>query len=184
MTEEMNEKEEVNEETTDGQPPKEQQEKPEEKAGKKEKKDAAKKEIAKLREELEAQKDAYLRLLAEYDNFRRRSAKEREDAYTDAYADAVKQILPIADNLERSLQFADSEQVVQGVRMTYGNFQKALESMGISEIECKTFDPNFHNAVMHVEDEAYGESEILEVFEKGYKKNDKVIRYAMVKVAN
>lgn len=99
MTEEMNEKEEVKEETTDGQPPKEQQEKPEEKAGKKEKKDAAKKEIAKLREELEAQKDAYLRLLAEYDNFRRRSAKEREDAYTDAYADAVKQILPIADNI-------------------------------------------------------------------------------------
>ena len=99
-----------------------------------------------------------------------------------AYADAVKQILPIADNLERALQFADSEQVVQGVRMTYGNFQKALESMGISEIECKTFDPNFHNAVMHVEDEAYGESEILEVFEKGYKKNDKVIRLSLIHI--
>ena len=152
--------------------------------GKKEKKDTAKKEIAKLKEELEAQKDTYLRLLAEYDNYRRRSAKEREDTYADAYADAIKQILPMADNLERALQFADSDKVVEGVRMTYNHFQKALETMGIEEIECKTFDPNFHNAVMHIEDEAYGESEIVEVFERGYKKNDKVIRYAMVKVAN
>ena len=187
MTEEKNELQDQ-EPVTEKQPPEvvaDTPEKAEDKTnGKKEKKDTAKKEIAKLKEELEAQKDTYLRLLAEYDNYRRRSAKEREDTYADAYADAIKQILPMADNLERALQFADSDKVVEGVRMTYNHFQKALETMGIEEIECKTFDPNFHNAVMHIEDEAYGESEIVEVFERGYKKNDKVIRYAMVKVAN
>ena len=154
---------------------------------KKQKKDTNKKEAkesAKLKEELVAQKDAYLRLAAEYDNYRRRSMKEREDTYADAYADVIKQVLPIADNLERALKYADSDKVVEGVQMTYNKFLQTLSNMGIEEIECTSFDPNFHNAVMHVEDEARGESEIVEVFEKGYKKGDKVIRYAMVKVAN
>lgn len=148
------------------------------------KESAAKKEITKLKEELDAQKDAYLRLAAEYDNYRRRTAKEREDTYAEAYADALKALLPTADNLERALRFPDSDKVVEGVQMTYNKLQQSLASLGIEEIPCESFDPNFHNAVMHIEDEAYGESQIVEVFEKGYKKGDRVIRYAMVKVAN
>lgn len=150
----------------------------------KKKKDTSKKECAKLKEEIDKQKDAYMRLAAEYDNYRKRTQKEKEEIYTDAIADALKQILPVVDNLERALKFTDGGKVVEGVRMTYDKFEKVLADMGVEEIECKTFDPNFHNAVMHIEDEAYGESEIVECFEKGYKKGDKVIRYAMVKVAN
>lgn len=150
----------------------------------KKKKDSSKKECAKLKEEIDKQKDAYMRLAAEYDNYRKRTQKEKEEIYTDAIADALKQILPVVDNLERALKFTDGDKVVEGVRMTYDKFEKVLADMGVEEIECKTFDPNFHNAVMHVEDEAYGDSEIVECFEKGYKKGDKVIRYAMVKVAN
>ena len=150
----------------------------------KKKKDASKKECAKLKEEIEKQKDAYMRLAAEYDNYRKRTQKEKEEIYTDAISDALKQILPVVDNLERALKYGEGDKVVEGVKMTYDKFEKVLSDMGVEEIECKTFDPNYHNAVMHIEDEAYGESEIVECFEKGYKKGDKVIRYAMVKVAN
>ena len=145
-----------------------------------------KKDCARLEEELAKQKDAYLRLAAEYDNFRRRSQAEREATYSDAYADALKALLPTADNLERALKYSsgDPAKVVEGVEMTYNKLQQALQGLGITEIECGTFDPNLHNAVMHVEDEAYGEGEIVEVFEKGYKKGERIIRYAMVKVAN
>ena len=160
------------------------EEKAEVKEKKPKKESASKKEIAKLKEELETQKDMYLRLAAEYDNFRRRSQTEKEAAYGDAYADALKALLPTVDNLERALKYPDSAKVVEGVQMTYNKLQQSLTSLGIEEIPCEIFDPNYHNAVMHVEDEAYGESAIVEVFEKGYKRGDKVIRYAMVKVAN
>ena len=148
-------------------------------------------ELAEMKKQLEANEEAaksaedkYMRMMAEYDNFRKRSAKEREGVYADAYADCIANILPILDNLERASQSDHLEAVKKGLEMTAKVFDDALSKMGINEIETKTFDPNLHNAVMHVEDEAYGESEIVEVFQKGYAKGDKVIRYAMVKVAN
>ena len=151
----------------------------------------AKKEVAELKEKLAAaeneiaeQKDKYLRLLAEYDNFRRRSQKEKEGIYTDAYGEALKALLPVADNLELAVRYSEGDKVVEGVKMVLNQLHDALTKMGIEEIETKTFDPNVHNAVMHVEDDAFGEGEIVEVFQKGYRKGDKIIRYAMVKVAN
>jgi molecular chaperone GrpE len=142
-------------------------------------------EIAKLKEELEAANDKYLRMYAEYENFRRRSQSEKDGIYSDACSDTITAILPVIDNLEMALKYtSDAENVVKGVDMTLTQFKDCLSSLGVTEIECKTFDPNFHNAVFHVEDENYGEGEIVEVFCKGYKKGNKIIRYAMVKVAN
>ena len=147
--------------------------------------------IAELEKALEAknaefaeQNDKYMRMMAEYDNFRKRSAKEKEGVYADAYSDCISNLLPILDNLERASGSDNLEAVKKGLEMTAKAFADAMEKMGVSEVETKTFDPNFHNAVMHIEDDAYGESEIVEVFQKGYVKGDKVIRYAMVKVAN
>lgn len=128
--------------------------------------------------------DKYLRLYAEYDNFRRRSAKEREGVYTDAYAEAVKYLLPIIDNLERAASMAGDSGFSEGLAIIMRSANDALAKMGITEIECKEFDPNFHNAVMHIEDESCGENQIVEVLQKGYMRGDRVIRYAMVKVAN
>lgn len=142
-------------------------------------------EIMKLKEELDAANDKYLRMLAEYDNFRRRSQSEKEAIYSDACSDTIDAILPVIDNLEMALKYkTDSESVVNGVSMTLTQFQDSLSGLGVTEIECKLFDPNFHNAVFHIEDESYGEGEIVEVLRKGYKKGNKIIRYAMVKVAN
>lgn len=141
-------------------------------------------ELVALREELAAQNEKYLRLLAEYENFRRRAQKEREATYADAYGDVLKEILPVVDNLERALQFSEGAQLAQGVQMTYQQFLEAMKRMGIEQIETTTFDPNVHNAVMHIEDEEKGEGEIVEVFQKGYKKGERVLRFAMVKVAN
>ena len=163
------------------------------KADKAEKKKAkkAEAEIAamqkKLDEALEAQKaceDKYLRMMAEYDNFRKRSTKEKEGVYADAYADCIANILPILDNLDRASKSDNFEAVKKGLELTEKAFEDAMNKMGVSEIETRIFDPNLHNAVMHVEDETLGEGEIVEVFQKGYIKGEKVIRYAMVKVAN
>lgn len=144
----------------------------------------AKKQLAAAEEKATADNDKYLRLAAEYDNFRRRTAKEREGIYAEAYSDAVKQILPIIDNFERAAAYSSGDTLADGVRLILKGIPEALGKMNVTEIECKTFDPNVHNAVMHVEDEAYGEGEIVEVLQKGYIRGDKVIRYAMVKVAN
>ena len=148
-----------------------------------------KKKIKKLEQELADASDKYARLYAEYDNFRKRSAKELEGRYADAYVDALTQILPILDNLDRAAQFSDADAespMAKGLEMTRRSFVETLSKMGVSEIEAlgKPFDPNLHNAVMHVEDENAGESEIVEVFMKGYIRGDRVLRYAMVKVAN
>ena len=154
-----------------------------------------KKKIKKLEEELEKKEaeaaeanDKYTRLFAEYDNFRKRTAKEKEGIYADAYIDALAQILPVLDNLERAAAFenSDAEVLRKGLELTLKSFSETLEKMGVKEIEAlgKTFDPNVHNAVMHVDDEAYGESEVVEVFAKGYARGDKVLRHSMVKVAN
>jgi len=148
-------------------------------------------EIAELQKKLEeksaeceACNDKYMRMMAEYDNFRKRSVKEKEGVYADAYSDCIANLLPILDNLERASKSDNVEAVTKGLEMTVKAFDDAMEKMGVTEIECKVFDPNLHNAVMHVEDEQFGEGEIVEVFQKGYCKGDKVIRYAMVKVAN
>ena len=128
--------------------------------------------------------DKYLRLMAEDDNFRKRSLKERDGIYSEAYSDAVKQLLPVIDNIERSVAFATDEETRKGLNMIVTQMVEILEKMGVTVIETKEFDPNVHNAVMHVDDESFGEGEIIDVFQKGYKYKDKVIRYAMVKVAN
>lgn len=160
----------------------------EEKACKKKQKKADA-EIEKLNSMLAEENDKYMRLYAEYENFRKRSAKERESVYSDAYCDALIQILPILDNLERAAQFSpeDAESpMAKGLELTLKSFIETMNKMGVFEIEAlgKEFDPNLHNAVMHVEDETVGENTVVEVFMKGYAKGDKVLRYSMVKVAN
>ena len=140
-----------------------------------------------LEKELAAEKDKYLRLAAEYDNFRKRSQKEREALYTDIRSDTISKILPVYDNLARALKHQTSDAAFyKGVEMTMTQLKDILSKLGVSEIEAvgKPFDPAFHNAVMHIEDEAYGEKEIVEEFEKGFTMGDKVIRFSMVKVAN
>ena len=141
-------------------------------------------QLAAAEEKLAAENDKYLRLAAEYDNFRKRTVKEREGIYADAYVDAIKQILPIIDNFERAATYSDSDSLADGVKLILKGIPEALGKMSVTEIECKIFDPNLHNAVMHIEDDAYGEGEVVEVLQKGYMRGDKVIRYAMVKVAN
>lgn len=132
--------------------------------------------------------DKYKRMAAEYDNFRKRSAKEREAAYTDAYADALKEILPVIDNLERALGYAENadDKLAEGVKMTLKQFADTLVKMGVESYgePGDKFDPEIHNAVMHAEDETKGENEITDVFQKGYRRGDKIIRYAMVKAVN
>lgn len=136
--------------------------------------------------ELAEQNDKYLRLYAEYDNFRKRSAKERENIYFDAKSDTLKNILPILDNMERATAFTEAEKILEGMNLILKSFNENFAKMDVKEIEAlgKTFDPNVHYAVMHIEDDSYGESEVVEVLQKGYICSEKVIRYAMVKVAN
>ena len=162
-----------------------------EKTSAKEKKKSkkAEAEIEKLTAELAAEQEKYMRLYAEYDNFRKRSAKEKDGTYADAYCDALLQILPVLDNLERAAQFSDADAdtpMAKGLELTLKSFIETLNKMGVFEIEAlgKDFNPNLHNAVMHVEDESVGENQVVEVFMKGYAKGDKVLRYSMVKVAN
>lgn len=130
--------------------------------------------------------DRLVRTVAEYDNYRKRTSKEKEGIYSDACEDVLKEVLPVLDNLERAL-LADGniDDLKKGVEMTLKQFNDALEKLGVEEISTKEgFDPNIHNAVMHIEDENFGENEVVEVFQKGYKRGEKVIRYSMVKVAN
>lgn len=145
-----------------------------------------KKEADKILNKLAELNDKYLHVVAEYDNFRKRSQKEREGLYADAYADALKILLPIADNLERAASYKDGDKIVEGVAMTLKQFAGALEKLGIESFgnPGDAFDPNLHNAIMHCEDDSLGENVIAEVFQHGYKKGDRVIRFAMVKVAN
>ena len=135
---------------------------------------------------LREQEDKYLRLLAEYDNYRKRSQKEKETAWTTAKADTAKEFLPVYDNLERALkQETADEAYAKGVQMIMTQFKTTLEKLGIQEIPAlgETFDPNLHNAVMHIEDENLGENVVAEVFQTGFQTGDKIIRHALVKVA-
>ena len=157
--------------------------------GEKKKLKKAEEQIAKLEAAAAEANDKYMRLYAEYDNFRKRSQKEKEGLYADAYIDALTQILPILDNLERAAMYGgdDNEHpLAKGLELTLKSFAETLEKMGVSEIPAlgEQFDPNVHNAVMHVEDETLGENVVAEVFMKGYIRGDKVLRHSMVKVAN
>ena len=140
-----------------------------------------------FKEELRGANDRYLRLLAENDNFRKRSQREKDSLYGDIKADTVTKFLPVYDNLVRALaQTTEDEAYRKGVGMIMSQFEQTLEKLGVTKIESlgKTFDPSFHNAVMHVEDAEKGENEIVEVFQEGFLLGEKVIRFAMVKVAN
>ena len=131
--------------------------------------------------------EKYLRLAAEYDNYRKRTAKEKESAWTEAKAQTVAAFLPVYDNLERALkQDTTDEAYKKGVEMTMKGLQDALTGLGVEVIPAlgETFDPNRHNAVMHVDDEEAGENTIVEVFQQGFLCGEKVIRFSMVKVAN
>ena len=138
-------------------------------------------------EKYNAERDAHLRVAAEYDNFRKRTIREKEASYGNGKADAVEKLLPVYDNLERALnQPCTDEAYKKGVEMTMTQLVGIFAGLGV-EIFGNVgdqFDPNFHNAVMHLEDEAYGENEICQVFQKGFKLGDKIIRFAMVQVAN
>ena len=144
------------------------------------------KRVSELEEELKALNDKYLRMAAEYENFRRRSKEERDATYNNAMADTVKEILPIIDNLERAESFDDAEKVKAGLVMISTSVKGVLEKLGVESYGNvgEQFDPNIHNAIMHDEDESLGENEIIDVFQKGYKKGTKIIRFAMVKSVN
>lgn len=147
-----------------------------------------KKEEPTVEDELKDTKEQLLRTAAEYANYRARSAKEKEQTYSNAKGSVVAEILPVIDNLERALsqENSDYEALKKGVEMTLSGLMTALEKLGVEAYgeSGDSFDPNFHNAVMHIEDEELGENVITDVFQKGYKINDRVIRPAMVKTAN
>ncbi len=161
------------------------------KADAKEKKMSKKeKELISNIEELEraaAEKDdKFLRLAAEYDNFRRRSREEKDATYENAVSDTLAQLLPIIDNLERAAAFSEDSSVKDGLVMIFKACEEVFTKLGVEaygKVGDK-FDPNLHNAVMHEENADFGEGEISDVFQKGYKKGNKIIRFAMVKTAN
>ncbi len=141
-----------------------------------------------LQQELDETKERLLRLTAEYSNYKRRSEKEKQETYVYAKSETIKELLPVIDNLERALanETKDYDALKKGVEMTFSNLSAILQKLGIEAFgePGETFDPNLHNAVMHVEDENYKTGEIVDVFQKGYKIGDKIVRPAMVKSAN
>lgn len=145
-------------------------------------------EQSKLEKELEAKKDAYLRLAAEYDNYRRRATAEKTNIYTDATANAIKEILPIGDSLDMAMKTAENapDEYKKGIELICNQFKKSLEKLGVETFGevGDEFNPEFHNAVMKIEDESLDENVVAQVFQRGYKKGDKIIRHAMVQVAN
>ena len=142
--------------------------------------------IAELEASLAEANDRHLRMAAEYENFRRRSKEEREGTYASALTDTVAEILPIIDNLERAAQFDDGEKVRDGLKMIASSVESVLTKLGVEAFgkPGDKFDPNIHNAIMHDEDDSEREGEITDVFQKGYRRGDRVIRFAMVKTVN
>ena len=144
-------------------------------------------EVNAWEEKYNAERDSHLRLAAEYDNFRKRTVKEKEASYGNGKADAVAKMLPVFDNLERALnQPTEDAAYKKGVEMTFNQLVSIFTSLGVEIFgnPGDTFDPNLHNAVMHIDDENLGENEICQVFQKGFKLGDKIVRFAMVQVAN
>ena len=165
----------------------ENEEKAESKDVKKAKKPKVNAEAERLKVELEKAKDQLLRTAAEFDNYKKRTERERAGITEYAKCEVIKKLLPILDNIDRAaLADSSSEDYIKGIGMIIKQFSSLSESLGIEEIgkNGDTFDPNMHEAVMHIEDEAFGENEIAEVLQKGYKLGDTIIRAAMVKVAN
>ena len=144
-------------------------------------------EVDPWEEKYNAEHDAHLRLAADYDNFRKRSQKEKEQSYGNGKADAVEKLLPVYDNLERALnQPTEDAAYKKGVEMTMTQLVGILNGLGVEIFgeAGETFDPNLHNAVMHIDDENLGENTISQVFQKGFKIGEKIVRFAMVQVAN
>ena len=138
-------------------------------------------------EKYNAEHDSFLRLAADYDNFRKRTIKEKEQSYGNGKADAVEKLLPVYDNLERALQQETQDEAFKkGVEMTMAQLVGIFAGLGVEIFGNvgDAFDPNIHNAVMHTEDENFGENTICQVFQKGFKIGDKIVRFAMVQVAN
>ena len=153
--------------------------------------DAQEEEVSKEAEaeaKMAQMKDQLLRTMAEFDNYRKRTTKEKEQIFNRGMSYVVEAILPVIDNFERALSAAKDrdDNFVKGVEMTYNQMLSALKNLGVEQMDSlgQTFDPHFHDAMQHVEDEQYGENEIVEVFQKGYMLNDQVIRPSLVKVAN
>ena len=159
--------------------------------------EALEKELKAVKAELEEKSkksEEYLNMLqrtaAEFDNFKKRTAREKDALYSEAVSDVAASILPVVDNLERAVQACSKEEdfkvLKEGIELVYRQFREAIKSVGIEEIKClnENFDPQLHNAVMHMEDEAFGNNTVVEEFQKGYIYKDKVIRHSMVKVAN
>ena len=181
--------EETKEETTEtpaeekAEEKKSEEMKPEEKKPEEKKAEEKKPKV----DELATLNDKYLRLCAEYDNYRKRSQKEKDALYGDIKASTLKEFLPVYDNLVRALaQPTEDEAYKKGVEMIMAQFGATMEKLGVKPMDClgQKFDPAFHNAVMHVEDPEKGENEIVEVFQQGFMIGDRVVRFAMVKVAN
>ena len=145
---------------------------------------------AQLKEEKEKSDEYYEHLkrnMAEFDNYKKRISKEKDMMYNTISADIISELLPILDNFDKALNAETADESYKnGMAMIYNQFNETLQKLGVEEIDAlnKVFNPNFHEAVMHIEDESFGEKEIVEVFRKGYKIGDKIIRHAMVKVAN
>ena len=148
--------------------------------------------LSKAEDELKELSDRHMRLMAEYDNFRRRTQKEREALYTDSVVTVVKEWLPVVDNLDRAEQAAlaahgeSAKRIAEGVLMILKQAGETLKRLNVSEIDClgKPFDPNLADAVLHVEDDSVGPSTVIEVLQKGYVRDERVIRHCIVKVAN
>ena len=138
--------------------------------------------------QLESVKDQFVRLTAEYDNYRKRTAKEKDSLYQDAKADTIREFLAVYDNLERAVSTEGDEDSPhkKGLEMIFHQYQEILKKLGVTEIEAQgqTFDPEKHNAVMHIDDENFGENVVSQVFQAGFMLGDKVIRHAIVQVAN
>lgn len=172
---------------TEAAPEKEEAPAPEPAPGeKKSKKEKKKTEAELLQEKLDEANDKYLRMLAEYDNYRRRSQEERKNVYAEVRADTVKKLLPVYDNLLRAVQQETSEEARKGMDAILTQFRTILSGIGVTEIEAvgKRFDPALHEALLHIDDEKYGESEIVMELEKGFMLGDRVIRFSKVQVAN
>ena len=179
--------EQVSEKELPVEEPKQNAGNPQEAKAEEAKKEEKPSELDTVKEQLAKEHDGYLRLAAEYDNFRKRSQKEKDDLYTVIKAETVGKFLPVYDNLERALaQETADEAYKKGVEMTMNQLVKVMEGLGVTSFGeiGEAFDPARHNAVMHVEQEGLGENVIAEVFQKGFLVGEKVIRFAMVKVAN
>ena len=183
----LEQEEQVLPEETDNAPTADRGDKKSKKKEKASKKKDEKSEADLLAENYAELNDKYLRLMAEYDNFRKRSQKERDDIYPSATATAVGKCLPVLDNFERAAAFPHADDDFgKGFDLIYQSFKEVLTGLGVEEggEVGEAFDPNFHNAVMHIEDEALGENVVSQVLQKGYRIGEKIVRYAMVQTAN